>query len=207
MKTDDEPQELVPESHNKGEQILTKTADIFTEEQRTEYEVFSIVENTRKMITEEIVNHIYSPEMLPSLTDDVVAREAPNAFISYNLQKAFLPWPISLIHFVPDWAILSVIGVVALLLFRVLFDPIMAICTLIRDSSLSLTQKISSIIVPATAITWMSRKRNQGIDADNIEDFELRVSELETKMSFFSTVFVTEKDNKAPMRLQIETST
>ena len=84
MKTDDEPQELVPESHNKGEQILTKTADIFTEEQRTEYEIFSIVENTRKMITEEIVNHIYSPEMLPSLTDDVVAREAPNAFISYN---------------------------------------------------------------------------------------------------------------------------
>ena len=60
----DEPQELVPESHNKGEQILTKTADIFTEEQRTEYEVFSLVENTRKMITEEIVNHIYSPEIL-----------------------------------------------------------------------------------------------------------------------------------------------
>ena len=77
---------------------------------------------------------------------------------------------------------------------------------LIRDSSLSLTQKISSIIVPATAITWMSRKRNQGIDADNIEDFELRVSELETKMSFFSKVFVTEKDSKTPMRLQIETS-
>ena len=106
----------------------------------------------------------------------------------------------------PNWVILSVIGVVALLLFRVLFDPIMAICTLIRDSSLSLTQKISSIIVPATAITWMSRKRNQGIDADNIEDFELRVSELETKMSFFSKVFVTEKDSKTPMRLQIETS-
>ena len=82
----------------------------------------------------------------------------------------------------------------------------MAICTLIRDSSLSLTQKISSIIVPATAITLMSRKRNQGIDADNIEDFEMRVSELETKMSFFSKVFITEKDSKTPMRLQIETS-
>ena len=116
------------------------------------------------------------------MNDDIVVREAPNAFISYNLQKAFLPWPISLIHFVPDWVILSVIGVVALLLFRVLFDPIMAICTLIRDSSLSLTQKISSIIVPATAITWMSRKRNQGIDSENIDDFELRVSDLETKV-------------------------
>ena len=67
--------------------------------------------------------------------------------------------------------------------------------------------KISSIIVPATAITWMNRKRNQGIDADNIDDFEMRVSELETKMSFFSKVFITDKDNKMPMRLQIETST
>ena len=150
------------------------------------------------------MNHIYTPEILPSLTDDVVVREAPNAFISYNLQKAFLPWPISLIHFVPDWAILSVIGVAALLLFRVLFDPLMAICTLIRDSSLSLTQKISSIIVPATAITWMNRKRNQGIDSSNIEDFEIRVSELETKMSFFSKVFITDKDSNIPMRLQIE---
>ena len=156
------------------------------------------------MITEEIVNHIYTPEILPSLTDDVVVREAPNAFISYNLQKAFLPWPISLIHFVPDWAILSVIGVAALLLFRVLFDPLMAICTLIRDSSLSLTQKISSIIVPATAITWMNRKRNQGIDSSNIEEFEIRVSELETKMSFVSKVLLTDKDSNIPMRLQIE---
>merc|ERR1712163_46067 len=101
VMTTSEPQELIPESHNKAEQILTKTT-----------EVFSLVENTRKLITEEIVNHIYTPEVLSGLNDDVVAREAPNAFISYNLQKAFLPWPISLIHFVPDWAILSVIGVV-----------------------------------------------------------------------------------------------
>ena len=120
--TTSEPQELVPESHNKGEQILTKTTDIFTEEQKAEYEVFSLVENTRKLITEEIVNHIYTPEVLSGLNEDVEARETPNAFISYNLQKAFLPWPISLIHFVPDWLILSVIGVIGLLLFRVLFD-------------------------------------------------------------------------------------
>ena len=51
----------------------------------------------------------------------------------------------------------------------------------------------------------MSRKRNQGIDSSNIEDFEMRVSELETKMSFFSKVFITDKDSNTPMRLQIET--
>ena len=205
VKTTSKPQELIPESHNKAEQILTKAADIFTEEQRAEYEVFALVENTRKLITEEIVNHMYTPEVLSGLSEDVEARETPNAFISYNLQKAFLPWPISLIHFVPDWLILSVIGVMGLLLFRVLFDPVMAICTLIRDSSLSLTQKISSVIVPATAISWMNRKRNQGIDSSNIEDFEMRVSDLETKMSWLSKVFTTDKDSNTPMRLQIET--
>ena len=78
-------------------------------------------------------------------------------------------------------------------------------CTLIRDSSLSLTQKISSVIVPATAISWMSKKRNQGLDSSNIEDFEMRVSELETKMSWLSKVFITDKDSNTPMRLQIET--
>ena len=116
---------------------------------------------------------MYTPEVLSGLREDVETRETPNAFISYNLQKAFLPWPISLIHFVPDWVILSVIGVIGLLLIRVFFDPVMACCTLIRDSSLSLTQKISSVIVPATAITWMNKKRNQGIDSSNIEDFEI----------------------------------
>lgn len=97
------------------------------------------------------------------------------------------------------------IGVIGLLLFRVLFDPVIAICTLIRDSSLSLTQKISSVIVPATAISWMNRKRNQGIDSSNIEDFEMRVSDLENKISWFSKVFITDKDSNTPMRLQIET--
>ena len=204
-KTTSKPQEFIPESHNKAEQILTKEADIFTEEQRTEYEVFALVENTRKLITEEIVNHMYTPEVLSGLSEDVETRETPNAFISYNLQKAFLPWPISIIHFVPDWVILSVIGVIGLLLFRVLFDPVMAICTLIRDSSLSLTQKISSVIVPATAISWMNRKRNQGIDSSNIEDFEMRVSDLENKMSWFSKVFISDKESNTPMRLQKET--
>ena len=105
--------------------------------------------------------------------------EPSNDFISYSLEEAFLPWSLNMIHIVPDWVILTAVGVIGLLLIRVFFDPIMACCTLIRDSSLSLTQKWSSVILPATAITWMSKKRNQGIDSSNIEDFEMRVSDLE----------------------------
>ena len=101
---------------------------------------------------------------------------------------------------------MSVIGVIGLLLIRVFFDPVMAICTLIRDSSLSLTQKISSVIVPATAITWMNKKRNQGIDSSNIEDFEMRVSDLENKMSWFTKVFISDKDSNMPIGRKVETT-
>ena len=198
------PQEFVPQSHNKAEQIVTKEADIFTNQQKTEFRVFNLVENTRKLLTEEIVHHMYSPEVLSDLSEDIETKETPNAFISYNLQKAFLPWPINMIHFVPDWIILTVIGIIGLLLIRVFFDPVMACCTLIRDSSLSLTQKLSSVIIPATAITWMSKKRNQGIDASNIDDFEMRVSDLENQMSWFNTVFITDNDVNTQAKQRLE---
>ena len=75
---------------------------------------------------------------------------------------------------------------------------------LIRDSSLSLTQKLSSVIIPATAITWISKKRNQGIDASNIDDFEMRVSDLENQMSWFNTVFITDNDAKTQAERRLE---
>ena len=107
-------------------------------------------------------------------------------------------------HIIPDWVIFTILGIIGLLLIRVFFDPVMACCTLIRDSSLSLTQKLSSAVLPATSITWMSRKRNQGIDSSNIEDFEMRVSDLENQMSVFKAVFIndTDKDTQAPRPIE-----
>ena len=109
-----------------------------------------------------------------------------------------------MIHIVPDWVILTALGVIGLLLIGVFFDPIMACCTLIRDSSLSLTQKLSSVVLPVTAITWMSKKRNQGIESSNIEDFEMRVSNLENQMSLFNTVFINDNDRNSQATRQIE---
>ena len=137
---------------------------------------------------------MYPSEVLSRISEDTRTEETSNAFISYSLEEAFLPWPLNMIHIVPDWIILTAIGIIGLLLIRVFFDPVMACCTLIRDSSLSLTQKLSSVILPATAITWMSKKRNQGINSSNIDEFEMRVSDLENQMSVFNTVFIN--DNK-----------
>ena len=147
---------------------------------------------------------MYPSEVLSRINEETRTVEPSNDFISYSLTEAFLPWPLNMIHVVPDWVILTALGIIGLLLDRVFFDPIMACCTLVRDSSLSLTQKLSSVILPATAITWMRKKRNQGIDSSNIEDFEMRVSDLENQMSLFNTVFINDNDRNSQATRQIE---
>ena len=84
---------------------------------------------------------------------------------------------------------------------KLFFDPMVACCTLIRDSSLSLTQKLSSAVLPATSITWMNSRRNQDLENGGLEDFELRVTDLEDDMKIFKTLMVrnTEK-NVHPVR-------
>ena len=98
---------------------------------------------------------------------------------------------------------MTIIGIIGLLLIRVFFDPVMACCTLVRDSSLSITQKLSSIIVPATAITWMNKKRNQGINSSNIDEFEMRVSDLENQMSVFTVFINNDVNSKKNKRLEL----
>ena len=119
--------------------------------------------------------------------------------------KKFLPWPINYLHLIPDWLILTVIGIIGLFLMKIFFDPAMACCTLIRDSSLSLTQKISSVILPATSITWMNRKRNQDLENGSLEDFEMRVADLEDQMTIFKAVMIlhSEKNIQPTRRIEI----
>ena len=204
MRLTNRPQEFVPQSHSKAEQIVTKENDIFTNKQKSDFRVFNLVENTRQLLTEEIIHRMYPSEVLSRINEDTRPDETSNDFISYNLEEAFLPWPLNYLHIIPDWVILTALGVIGLLLVRVFFDPVMACCTLIRDSSLSLTQKLSSAILPATSITWMSKKRNQGIDSGNIEDFEMRVSDLENQMTVFKAVFINDTDKNTQTTRRIE---
>ena len=83
------------------------------------------------------------------------------------------------LHIIPDWVILTILGIIGLFLVRIFFDPVVACCTLIRDSSLSLTQKISSALLPATSISWMNKRKNREIENRDLEDFEMRVLDLE----------------------------
>ena len=79
-------------------------------------------------------------------------------YVATHLQQVFLPWPLSLIHQLPDWMILSGLVIIGLILIKIFLDPCMAICHLVRDSSLTITEKISTAVIPATTMTRISRK-------------------------------------------------
>ena len=168
--------------------------------------MFNLVENTRQLLQEEIIKKMYPTEVLARINEDTNLDDtSTNSFISYNLQEAFLPWPINYLHLIPDWLILTVLSIIGLFLAKIFFDPAVACCTLIRDSSLSLTQKISLAILPATSITWMNKKKNQEIENGSLEDFEMRVTDLEAQMTIFKTVFIrdTEKNIQPIRRIEV----
>ena len=48
----------------------------------------------------------------------------------------------------------------------------------------------------------MSKKRNQGINSSNIDDFEMRVSDLENQMSVFTVFINNDMNTKGNRRLE-----
>ena len=152
---------------------------------------------------------MYPAEVLTTLNDDInLDKTDTNEFISYRLQDALLPWPLNILHIIPDWVILTILGIVGLFILKLFFDQKVACCTLIRDSSLSLTQKLSSAVLPATSISWMNSRRSHNMEGGNIEDVKNRVTGLEDDMKLFKTLMIKGKDNeKSVKRLSIAEGT
>ena len=60
---------------------------------------------------------------------------------------------------------------------------------------MSITEKISSAIIPATTITRLNRRNQNEVENGNFEEsIELRVNDLEMRMTMFQTVLVKEKE-------------
>ena len=140
---------------------------------------------------------MYPSEDLMKLNDDTdLENTDEESFISYRLQDAILPWPINMLHILPDWLIITVLGIVGLLLLKVLIDPMVACCTLVGDRSLSIIQRLSSIIVPVTSISWMNNRKNHQSENKDLEDVESRISELEDEMQLFKNLMVKGSNNE-----------
>ena len=62
--------------------------------------------------------------------------------------------------------------------------------TLISDSSLSIIQRLSSVIIPATTVSWIHSKKKPQIEMKEIEDVEARITDLEVEIKLLRNVMV-----------------
>ena len=68
IKQTENPQEFIPQSHNKEQQIVTRQSNIYSNKQKTEYKKFTLIKDTRNLITEEIVFSMFSMKEMKRLS-------------------------------------------------------------------------------------------------------------------------------------------
>ena len=67
----DKPRELTTTSHSKEEQLIIKEDDIFEDEKKEQFRVFSLIHQTRHLLQGEIIKRMYPSEVLTKLNDDI----------------------------------------------------------------------------------------------------------------------------------------
>ena len=200
------PKELKANSHNKEETMLLHESDIFNEELKEKFSLFSFVHNARKLLEGTVIQKMYPAEVLTKLNkfEETEVIEKEENLISYRIQNAILPWPLNCLHILPDWLIITIIGVIGLILLKVVMDPLLACMTLISDSSLSIIQRVASIIVPATTVSWINRKKNPQIELKEMEDVEARIADLEVEIKLVRSAMIKNGNVSNTKRAMIE---
>merc|ERR1712198_67789 len=90
------PKELKLNSHNKEETMIMHESDIFDEENKEKFSLFSFVHHTRKLIEGTVIQKMYPAQILSKLNDnEETDDEDEGNFVSYRLQDAILPWPLN----------------------------------------------------------------------------------------------------------------
>merc|ERR1712163_80688 len=200
------PKELKLNSHNKEETMIMNESDIFDEESKEKFSLFTFIHHTRKLIEGTVIQKMYPAQILSKLNDNEETDDADDEgnFVSYRLQDAILPWPLNYMHILPDWLIISVLGVVGLILLKVVMDPLLACMTLISDSSLSIIQRLASVIIPATTVSWIHSKKKPQIEMKEIEDVEARISDLEVEIKLLRNAMIKNRNTNTTKKVLIE---
>ena len=72
--------------------------------------------NARQLVESEIIYKMFPPASLDALDEKI---ESPSFsvhdYVATHLQQVFLPWPLSLLHLLPDWMILSGLIIIGLI--------------------------------------------------------------------------------------------
>ena len=78
-----------------------------------------------------------------------------------------------------------------------------ACLTLIGDGSLSIIQRMSSIIVPTTTISWMNNRKTPQLELKELEDVENRISDLEDEMQLCKNLMAKSSNNDISKRMTL----
>ena len=79
----------------------------------------------------------------------------------------------------------------------------LACLTLIGDSSLSIIQRLSSIVAPVTTVSWMHNKNTPPLEQKELENVENRISDLEDQMRLFKNVMARNSNISASKRMNL----
>ena len=85
-------------------------------------------------------------------------------------------------------------------------DPMLACLTLVGDSSLSIIQRLSSIIIPATTVSWIHNKNTPQVEQKEMDDVEFRISELENQIKLLRNIMVRNGNANAAKKILAEES-
>ena len=77
---------------------------------------------------------------------------------------------------------------------------------IVGDSSLSIIQRLSSVIIPATTVSWIHSKKKPQIEMKEIEDVEARISDLEVEIKLLRKVMVKNGNTNAMKKVLTEES-
>ena len=146
------PRNFIPRSENKNDQIVIGKSSIFITEQKEEFQKLSHIKDARELITSEMIYQTFPPASLNTSTTIESSSFSAQDFINGQLQQVFLPFPLSLLHLLPRWMLITGINIIVTLLTKIFLDPALAICNLCRASSMSIVDKITTVLVPTVSI-------------------------------------------------------
>ena len=146
-----------------------------------------MMKNARGLIENEMFIKMFSEPNLEALDTSLTTPTfSMHDFVSDQLQQIFFPWHLSLLHLLPDWIVLSGLIIIGLVLTKLFLHPALAVCHLVRDSSLTLTEKIISVLIPVSSAAKIRKDQAMGRSGQSTSaTLEARVYDLETRLNNF----------------------
>ena len=99
---------------------MLRQSSVYSTKQRKEFQKFSLIKNAQDLVDSEIIYKMFPPASMEALDEKI---ESPSFsvhdYTATHLQQVFLPWPLSLLHLLPDWMILSGLIIIGLILTKI----------------------------------------------------------------------------------------